>query len=110
MFEKGYIYGYISASAITDIHYIAKKELKSRNLALGLIKNLLLTTRVAAVTGECIHEALGLEWDDFEDSVQYISGLSIPVSYIITRNLNDYANSQIGVLTPNRFLGQIIRK
>ena len=68
--EKGYIRNYISASAATDIYYVAEKELKSRDLVLELLTNLLRTTHIASVTEDSIHEAINLRWDDFEDSVQ----------------------------------------
>jgi hypothetical protein len=104
--EKGYISSYISASAITDIFYIARKELKGRNKAIKLLKNILKTTRIASVTENNIHEALNLEWEDFEDSVQYVAGKNILANYIITRNPHDFANSKIKVVSPNVFLSQ----
>ena len=106
--EKNYISGYISASAVTDIFYVAKKELKNKDTAVELIKNLLKTVRVASVTESGIHEALDLNWDDFEDSVQYVAGQGISADYIITRNPKDFAGSQIKVISPEEFLNQII--
>jgi predicted nucleic acid-binding protein len=105
--EKGYIRSYISASAVTDIFYVAKKELKSKDTAIELINNLLKTIRVASVTERDIHEALSLNWDDFEDSVQYITGKSISVDHIITRNPKDFTGSQIGVISPEVFLDKL---
>ena len=105
--EKGYICGYISASAVTDIFYIIKKELKNKDAVLVLIKNILKTIRIASVTESGIHEALELDWDDFEDSVQYIVGQSISADYIITRNSIDFAGSQIKVVSPDEFLNKI---
>jgi predicted nucleic acid-binding protein len=104
--EKGYIRSYISASTVTDIFYIARKELKDTNKTIKLLKNILKTTRVASVTENNIHEALNLEWEDFEDSVQYVVGKNIFVDYIITRNPYDFANSKIKVVSPNVFLNQ----
>lgn len=106
--EKGYINSYISASAITDIYYIAKKELKDRDVVVELLEKLLETTSVAAVTESSIHEALILKWDDFEDAVQYVAGQNISADYIITRNPTDFANSQIEVVSPEEFLNKII--
>jgi len=105
--EKGYIHSYVSASAITDIFYVVNKELRDNNAVLGLLKNLLATTRVASVTETGIHEALDLRWDDFEDSVQYVAGKSISAEYIITRNPKDFANSRIRVVSPEEFINQI---
>jgi predicted nucleic acid-binding protein len=102
--EKGYIRGYLSASAITDIYYIARKELKSRDNALQLIKDILKVIHVAAVTENSIHAALDLEWDDFEDSIQYVVGQTITADYIVTRNPKDFAGSEIAVLPPEEFI------
>jgi len=105
--EKGYINCYISASAVTDIYYIAKKELNDKNTVISLIENLLETTSVAAVTETSIHEALNLKWDDFEDSVQYVAGQNILADFIITRNPKDFSGSAIEVLSPEEFLVKI---
>ena len=105
--ENGHINSYISASAITDIYYIARKELSDRNAAITLIENLLKTASIAAVTETSIHEALVLKWDDFEDAVQYVAGKSIAADYIITRNKNDFISSKIEVLSPDEFLSKI---
>ena len=105
--ENGHINSYISASAITDIYYIARNELRDKNTVINLIENLLKTTSIAAVTETSIHEALVLKWDDFEDAVQYVAGKNISADYIITRNANDYINSQIEVISPSDFLSKI---
>jgi len=102
--EKGYINGYISASAVTDIFYVAKKELKNKDTVAELLKNVLRTTRIASVTESDINEALNLRGDDFEDSVQYVIGESISAEYIITRNPKDFVNSRIKAVSPNEFL------
>ena len=106
--EKGYIHGYISASAVTDIFYIVKKELKSKNDTIRLLKDFLKTIHIASITEHDIYEALELDWTDFEDSVQYIAGQSISAKYIITRNPKDFADSRIEVISPENFLNQII--
>ena len=107
--EKEYIRGYISASAVTDVFYVAKKELKNKDMVIGLLKNLLRAIHIASVTENNIHEALDLNWDDFEDSVQYVAGQSISAEYIVTRNPKDFADSQTEVISPEEFLNQIIK-
>jgi len=102
--EMGYINSYISASAVTDIYYIAKKELKNKDVVVKLIEKLLETTSIAAVTESSIHEALVLKWDDFEDAVQYVAGQNVSADYIITRNPNDFENSRIKIVSPEEFL------
>jgi len=105
--EKGYINSYISASAVTDIYYIAKKELNDKDAVIELLSTLLMTTNIAAVTETSIHEALGLKWDDFEDAVQYVVGQNISADYIITRNARDFADSHIDIISPEAFLEKV---
>ena len=101
--ELGQITGYISASAITDIYYIASKKLGKKHTLEG-IKKMLQVFRPATVTDSHIFQALDLEWDDFEDSVQYVVGESLEVDYIITRNTKDYTPSTISAVTPEQFM------
>jgi predicted nucleic acid-binding protein len=102
--EKEIIESYVSASAITDIYYITQKEYKNKQTAIDLIKKILEVISVATITGNNIYQALDLGWNDFEDSVQYVVGESISADYIITRNVDDFNNSTIKIVTPEQFL------
>jgi predicted nucleic acid-binding protein len=102
--EKKIIESYVSASAITDIYYIMQKEYKNKQITIDLMKKILEVILVATITGNNIYQALDLGWNDFEDSVQYIVGESISADYIITRNLDDFDNSTIKIVTPEQFL------
>ena len=52
--ENDKINGFVSASAITDIFYIARKALQSKIEATELLKNLLKIINVASVSGNDI--------------------------------------------------------
>ncbi|MDR0495424.1 MAG: PIN domain-containing protein [Treponema sp.] len=95
--------GYISASAITDIFYIARKRL-GKNIAREAINHLLHIFYPATVTGDNIYQAFDLEWDDFEDSVQYIVGKGLSVNYIVTKNTQDFTSGSIAAVTPEQFI------
>ena len=105
--QKRFI-GYISASAITDIFYISQKKL-GKKAAREAIKHLLHIFYPATVTDMNIYQALDLEWDDFEDSVQFIVGKGIYADFIVTRNIQDYALSSINVLSPEQFIETITK-
>ncbi len=45
--------------------------------------------------------------DAFEDAVQYESSLALGLDMIVTRNLSDYANAVMKVLSPAAFLSQL---
>jgi len=98
--------GYISASAVTDIYYIARKSL-GKTAAHEAIKKMLMVFSPATVTNNNIFQALDLEWDDFEDSVQYVVGEGLAVDYIITRNIKDFTSGSIPAITPEQFIETI---
>jgi len=50
---------------------------------------------------------LDLEWEDFEDSVQYIVSESFSADYIVTRNTQDYVSGSIPAVTPEQFIKTI---
>ena len=62
----------------------------------------------ATVTGDHIFQALNLDWDDFEDSVQFTVGEGLSVDYIVTRNTQDFSSGHIPAVTPEQFLLAVI--
>jgi len=107
--EIGVFAAFISASAVTDIYYIASKKLGKKVARENIKQHLVPVFKPAAVTDSHIYQALDLDWDDFEDSVQYVVGESLSADYIITRNNQDFSSSPIPALTPEQFL-QVITK
>jgi predicted nucleic acid-binding protein len=103
MARQNLIKGYVSASTITDLFYITAKE-NGKSTAREAIRRLLKVFYPAAVTGKNIYHALELEWDDFEDSVQFTVGLDLPVDYIVTRDTQDFTSSSISAVTPEQFI------
>ena len=75
---------FVSASAITDIYYIAYKNLRDKAAVRELLKK--------------------LEWNDFEDSVQYSVAALNEMDGIITRNVKDYSSAEMQVWEPAQFL------
>jgi len=101
--ERNQIDCYIPSSAITDIFYIARKDLDKKT-AKESVKSLLQTFKPATVTDSHIYHALDLDWDDFEDSVQYVVGEGFSADYIVTRNTADFALGDIPAVTPGQFI------
>ena len=102
------VYKYISASAITDIYYVAYKELRDKQKVKDIIKRLLSLIHIADVSEENILFALESDWNDFEDSVQNAVAESHNFDAIITRNSTDFKNSNLNIFSPKDFL-QFIR-
>lgn len=95
---------YVSASAITDIYYIANKQMKDRDAVRDLLKRLLMVVSVVAVSEREIQNALNLAWGDFEDSVQYSVALLNEMDGIVTRNPSDYQETNMRIWLPEQAL------
>lgn len=94
----------VSASAITDIYYTAKRRLQNREQALVLIKEMRRYIHILPVTDDDIEKAINRNWKDFEDAVQYSVAESNNVDIIITRNKKDFEESNIPCMTPKEFI------
>jgi len=102
--EKKIIDGFVTASAVTDIFYITNKTYKDKQKSINLLKELLKTIDIAAVSGEEIYRAIELDWNDFEDAVQYTAGERIHADYIISRDVSGYIGNTIPIIQPSNFL------
>jgi predicted nucleic acid-binding protein len=105
--QHGRYTAFVSASAVTDIYYIACGMLRDKALVMARIEALLKTVDVAAVTGAEIRRAIDLCWGDFEDGVQFAAGESLAVRFVITRDADGFAASSIPVVSPEQFLDMI---
>jgi predicted nucleic-acid-binding protein len=95
---------YISAVSINNIYYIVRKFLGHRK-SIEVIEALTEMTEIIGTTKPEIIQALKNDFSDFEDSIQYSSALTIKdLDLIITRNVKDYKNSSLAVMTPLNFL------
>lgn len=95
---------YVSASAVTDIYYIAERQMKDHTAVKNLLKRLLMVVSIAAVSEQEIQNAIKLDWPDFEDSVQYSVAFLNEMDGIVTRNPTDYQNSDIQIWLPEQVL------
>lgn len=98
------INGYIALHSVSNIFYILRKQYPAearRRLLLGILAFL----QVANAKHENVRHALERnDFPDFEDCLQDECALENNVDYIITRNTNDFKNSNVPALTPMEFL------
>ena len=87
--EKGELEGYLCATTITTIHYLASKTLGSKK-ARSSIRKLLSFMKVAGVDQKVILSALDGKGQDFEDEVISQAASRVGVKAIVTRNIKDF--------------------
>ena len=88
---------------IANINYILSKKMSS-SAARENIKTIVNLIYVLSFDGDIIELALNSTFTDFEDSIQYYIAERYKCDVIITRNIKDYKQSLIPVLTPEQFL------
>lgn len=103
LIDEKKITGRITATTITDIYFISKKE-KGHLETIQFINNLLDVLDVIGVDKEVILHALSLKILDFEDAVQISASEYNEIEIIITRNKSDFVNTSLEIFTPKEFL------
>jgi predicted nucleic acid-binding protein len=98
--------GYISAITPINVFYIARK-LKGANIAREAVTRLLEVWNICPLNDQILSEALSLQIKDFEDATQHAGANAVGVDFIVTRNLEDYVQSTIVVLSPAQFIEKL---
>ena len=94
---------YSSSNSITTTYYILCKSLTEKSVR-TLIPRLLKYIEVIPVNERILLQAFVSDFKDFEDAVQHASALTEKsISCIVTRNIKDYRNSHIKVLSSEQF-------
>ena len=104
--ERGEITGYLGATTITTIYYLAAKALSSSDATTHL-RNLLLLFEVAPVNRLVIQQALNAGFSDFEDAVLSLAAVQIGADAIVTRNGRDFKKSTLPVYVPEELLAAL---
>lgn len=93
----------ISSSSITDIYYIIRKNLGS-DIAKEKLKELISMVKVMDTRESDIEKALNCNISDFEDAVVSMIAKRAKCKYILTRNINDFKNSEVPAILPSEFI------
>jgi len=96
--------GYMAFHSVPNIFYIMRRthDRESRRELFNEICNIL---TVAGASHEKIVDAINREdFPDLEDCLQVQCAREIQADYIVTRNVNDFAHSEIEAVTPKEFI------
>lgn len=101
--ERGEVSGYLCASTVTTLFYLASKTV-GKEQAHTHLSMLLRVFDVAAVNRTVIESALASQFSDFEDAVLYYAAAHAGLDAIVTRNPRDFKLAKIPVYQPNELL------
>ncbi|MFM2388360.1 MAG: hypothetical protein RL660_3117 [Bacteroidota bacterium] len=92
---------FASSHSLATTHYLLKKYLDEKALREVLL-NLLDYITIIPVDVDILKRGLLSNHKDFEDAIQILCAYSIQkLDCIVTRNIKDFRNSEIQVLTPD---------
>lgn len=95
--------GYIAFHSIPNLWYILRKVPNDKRRE--WLSDICRFLRVTGASHEEVIRAINMkEFQDFEDCLQDRCARGINAQYIITRNVDDYINSEISAIHPENFL------
>lgn len=102
--ERKKAYGFLSASSVTDIFYLVRRQLHSTELAYQALGSVLEIVKVLTVTNEDVLNAYLAKAPDFEDCLLATCAKSNQCDAIVTRNKKDFQSFDIMLLSPEELL------
>lgn len=98
---------YTSSHSIATVHYLLKKYIEEKELR-NVLYNLLDYIQVIPVDLDVIKKGLKSKHKDFEDGIQMLCAYSIEkMDCIVTRNIKDFRDCEIPVLSPDELVKKI---
>ena len=95
-----------SAKSYTDLFYVGERAHGPAKMQ-EMIERALPALRVCSIDQADIRAALGERWDDFEDCIVWQAARKVRADYLITRNVADFARSDVPALSPAAFFDQM---
>ncbi|MEX2484833.1 MAG: PIN domain-containing protein [Brumimicrobium sp.] len=93
----------VCSLSFANAHYILSRQL-SEDRVREILRKLKVLVNVIALDSTTLDKSLNSDFKDFEDALQYYSGIESNVDIIITRNLKDFKKSNIPVMTASQFM------
>ena len=102
--ETGELKGYVTAIMLSNSYYLLRKT-SGHQKVIDSLKMLMNFLEVSKINKNIVLEALNSDFKDFEDALQnYSAQQEKGLTLIITRNIKDYKNSRLAVMTPEDYL------
>ncbi|OFY61791.1 MAG: hypothetical protein A2V64_04680 [Bacteroidetes bacterium RBG_13_43_22] len=104
LIEQKKLRGYSSSLTFSNLYYVLRK-IETHSKVISKLDSLSKMLNILKVEEQTIKKAINSGFHDFDDSIQYICAIdNKKISVIITRNIKDYKNSEIPVMTTGDYL------
>lgn len=106
--ESREIKTFITSVILNYVYYLLRQH-STHEKVIEKLKLLITITEALITNKESIQHALNSSFKDFEDALQnYSAVLNGRIDIIITRNIKDFMNSSLGIMTPSNYLKTLI--
>ncbi|PAX60596.1 PIN domain-containing protein [Brunnivagina elsteri] len=102
--DSGQVVGYVTATTLTDIFYIARKYTRSLEQARQAVSETLTVMAICPVNRAVLESAIASGLTDFEDAVQIFCAVAEGLEAILTRDKQGFLSSSISVLSIHELL------
>ncbi|MEL6879934.1 MAG: PIN domain-containing protein [Cyanobacteria bacterium J06607_10] len=107
--KAGKIKGFMSATTVTDVHYLVFRQTKSTEVAITIVSRLLALLKICAVDQSTLEQALALNLPDFEDAVQIACAITSEINAITTRDVKGFTDSPVAAWLPKDLKNQLTK-
>ena len=101
--DAGKITCNISSLCFSNVHYVLTKGV-GKSSSRKILTRFKALVNVLSVNDKIIDLALASDFTDLEDAIQYYTAIERQCELLLTRNLKDYRESQIPVMTAESYL------
>jgi predicted nucleic acid-binding protein len=105
--DSGKVIGYVTATTLTEVFYIARRQTQSTEIARQAISNILTVMVICPVNRAILEAAFTLGLPDFEDAIQISCATFQNLDAISTRDIQGFTSSSILVLSVRQLLDQL---
>jgi predicted nucleic acid-binding protein len=102
--ESNEIKGFITPVILSNLYYLLRQT-ATHEKVIDKLSQLVTITDILLIDRTSVIQALNSGFKDFEDALQnYSAENNGNINVIVTRNLKDFKNSSLSVMTPENYL------
>ena len=94
---------FTTALVLANVFYILRK-IRGNKETRGKIRDLRLLVHILPINENTVDMALNSNFNDFEDSIQYIAAKENKIMTFVTRNIRDYKVKDIMIQTSEEYI------
>jgi predicted nucleic acid-binding protein len=107
LIDQKKIKGCVSSLSFSNLYYVLRK-FRPHKKVISSLQDLSELVDILKVDNDIIKSALLSDFKDFEDSIQYYTAQeNKKIDCIITKNIKDYKDTYLPVMTPETFLATL---